>query len=174
MHHGSIAEYWAAREKAVIMDLSPLRKYEVTAPDAKALVQLCITRDVKKDLVGGIVYTAMCYEHGGMIDEGTLFRLGDTNFRWIGGNDQSGLWLRKQADERGLKVRARSSADHYCNVAVQGPSSREIPKDVIWTPLAQSTVEELQWFRFSIGRIGGFHSLFHRRQPDLIFWRAGL
>jgi glycine cleavage system T protein (aminomethyltransferase) len=28
----------------------------------------------------------MCYEHGGMIDDGTLFRLGDNNFRWIGGD----------------------------------------------------------------------------------------
>ncbi|MGB1564455.1 MAG: DUF1989 domain-containing protein [Paracoccaceae bacterium] len=167
MHHGSIAEYWAAREKAVIMDLSPLRKYEVTGPDAEALMQLCITRDVKKIPVGGIVYTAMCYEHGGMIDDGTLFRLGDTNFRWIGGNDQSGLWLRKQAEERGLNAWVRSSTDHHCNVAVQGPLSREILKDVIWTPPAQPTVEELQWFRFSIGRIGGFHG------PSVVVSRTG-
>src|SRR5690606_38433749 len=34
--HGTIAEYWACREKAVIMDLSPLRKYEITGPDAEA------------------------------------------------------------------------------------------------------------------------------------------
>lgn len=167
MHHGSIAEYWAAREKAVIMDLSPLRKYEVTGPDAEALMQLSITRDVKKIPVGGIVYTAMCYEHGGMIDDGTLFRLGDTNFRWIGGNDQSGLWLRKQAEERGLNAWVRSSTDHHCNVAVQGPLSREILKDVIWTPPAQPTVEELQWFRFSIGRIGGFHG------PSVVLSRTG-
>ena len=38
---------------------------------------------------------AMCYEHGGMIDDGTLFRLGDNNFRWIGGDDYGGIWLRE-------------------------------------------------------------------------------
>jgi glycine cleavage system T protein (aminomethyltransferase) len=155
-NHGAIAEYWAAREKAVIMDLSPLRKYEVTGPDAEDLMQLCVTRNMKKLPVGGIVYTAMCYDHGGMIDDGTVYRLGDTNFRWIGGNDQSGLWLRKQAQEHGLNVWVRNSTDHHCNVAVQGPLSRDILKQVIWTPPQQATVEELPWFRLTIGRIGGF------------------
>lgn len=166
-NHGAIAEYWAAREKAVVMDLSPLRKYEVTGPDAEALMQLCVTRDIKKLSVGGIVYTAMCYDHGGMIDDGTVFRLGDTNFRWIGGNDQSGLWLRKQAEERGMNAWVRSSTDHHCNIAVQGPLSREILKDLIWTPPAQATVEELEWFRLTIGRLGDFHG------PAVVVSRTG-
>lgn len=165
--HGAIAEYWAAREKAVVMDLSPLRKYEVTGPDAEALMQACVTRDMKKLPVGGIVYTAMCYEHGGMIDDGTVFRLGETNFRWIGGNDQSGLWLRKQAEARGLNAWVRNSTDHHCNIAVQGPLSRDILKDVIWTPPAQPTVEELGWFRLTIGRIGDFHG------PSVVVSRTG-
>ncbi|MBO6776678.1 MAG: aminomethyltransferase family protein, partial [Marinibacterium sp.] len=66
--HGSIDEYWAVREGVVIMDLSPLRKYEVTGPDAEELMQACVTRNVKKISVGQVSYTAMCYEHGGMID----------------------------------------------------------------------------------------------------------
>lgn len=165
--HGAVAEYWAAREKAVVMDLSPLRKYEVTGPDAEALMQACVTRDIKKLPVGGIVYTAMCYDHGGMIDDGTVFRLGETNFRWIGGNDQSGLWLRKQAEDRGLNAWVRSSTDHHCNIAVQGPLSRDILKDIIWTPPAQPSVEELGWFRLTIGRIGDFHG------PSVVVSRTG-
>ena len=38
-HYGTIAEYWACREKAVIMDLSPLRKYEVIGIGAEELLQ---------------------------------------------------------------------------------------------------------------------------------------
>ena len=34
-NEGPVAEYWACRERAVIMDLSPLRKFEVTGPDAR-------------------------------------------------------------------------------------------------------------------------------------------
>ncbi len=153
---GPVAEYWACRERAVIMDLSPLRKFEVTGPDAESLLQYALTRNVRKLAVGQVVYTAMCYEHGGMIDDGTLFRLGDNNFRWIGGVDYSGIWLREQAEKLGLKAWIRSSTDQLHNIAVQGPKSREILREVIWTPPAQPTLEELGWFRFTIGRIGGF------------------
>jgi len=156
-NHGAIAEYWACREKAAIMDLSPLRKYEVTGPDAEALLQRCVTRNMKKLAVGQVVYTAMCYEHGGMIDDGTVFRLGDNNFRWIGGNDEGGVWLRKQADALGLNAWVRSSTEQLCNVAVQGPLSRDILRQVMWTSPTQPSIEELGWFRFAVTRLGDFH-----------------
>ena len=153
---GSIAEYWAVREKAAIMDLSPLRKYEVTGPDAEELMQACVTRNVKKISVGQVSYTAMCYEHGGMIDDGTIYRLGDNNFRWIGGNDTSGLWLKDQASKRGLNTWVRPSTDQLHNIAVQGRHSRDILKKVFWTPPTQPSVEELPWFRLTIARIGDY------------------
>ena len=155
-NEGPVAEYWACRERAVIMDLSPLRKFEVTGPDAELLLQYALTRNVRKLAVGQVVYTAMCYEHGGMIDDGTLFRLGDNNFRWIGGVDYGGIWLREQAEKLGLKAWVRSSTDQLHNVAVQGPKSRDILREIIWTPPAQPALDELGWFRFTIGRIGGF------------------
>ncbi|RMF40885.1 MAG: DUF1989 domain-containing protein [Alphaproteobacteria bacterium] len=156
-NYGPIAEYWACREKAAVMDLSPLRKYEVTGPDAEALLQRCVTRDVKKLSQGQVVYTAMCYEHGGMIDDGTIYRLGDNNFRWIGGNDTSGLWLREQAEKLGLNAWVRSSTDQLHNIAVQGPLSREILAEVFWTPPTRPSVEELGWFRLTVARIGDVH-----------------
>ncbi len=155
-NHGSIEEYWAVREKAAIMDLSPLRKYEVTGPDAEELLQACVTRNVKKISVGQVSYTAMCYEHGGMIDDGTIYRLGDMNFRWIGGNDTSGLWLKEQAQKRGLNAWVRPSTDQLHNIAVQGRHARDILAKVIWTPPTQPTIEELPWFRLTIARIGNY------------------
>ena len=125
---GPIDEYWACREKAVVMDLSPLRKFEVTGPDSEALLQYVLTRDVKKLGVGQVVYSAMCYEHGGMIDDGTLLRLGRDNFRWIGGDDFGGTWLRQQAEKLGLKVMVRSSTDQMHNIAVQGPEEPRHPE----------------------------------------------
>lgn len=156
---GAIAEYWACREKAVVMDMSPLRKYEITGPDAEALMQLCVTRDMKKLSVGQVVYTAMCYEHGGMIDDGTVFRLADNNFRWVGGFDNSGDWLREQAEAQKLDVWVRNSTIQLANIAVQGPRSRDILQDIIWTAPAQAMVSELEWFRFSVARIGDMHGI---------------
>ena len=152
---GATGEYWACRQKAVVMDLSPLRKFEVTGPDAEALMQYTMTRDVTKLATGQVVYSAMCYEHGGMIDDGTLFRLGRDNFRWIGGDDYGGIWLREWAEKLGLKVLVRSSTDQLHNLAVQGPNSREIIKRILCTPPTQPAAEELAWFRFAVGRIGG-------------------
>ena len=155
--HGVIDEYWACRERAAIMDLSPLRKYEVLGPGAEDLMQLCVTRDMRRLSVGQVVYTAMCYEHGGMIDDGTVFRLGDNNFRWIGGNDLSGLWLREQAEKRGLDVWVKTSTEQLANIAVQGPKSREILERILWTGPTWQIIDELGWFRFSVARLHDFH-----------------
>ena len=164
---GAISEYWACRENVAIMDLSPLRKYEITGPDSKELMQLCVTRNMEKLSVGQVVYTAMCYEHGGMIDDGTVYRLGETNFRWIGGNDISGLWLREQAEKHSLNAWVRNSTDQLCNVALQGPNSREILEKLFWTAPTQPNMTELQWFRFSVARLNDFHG------PACVISRTG-
>ena len=140
-------------KKAVAIDLSPLRKYEVLGPDAEKLMQTCVTRNIRRLAVGQVVYTAMCHETGGMIDDGTVFRLGENNFRWVGGSDDSGIWLRDKAKELGLHAWVRNSTDHLHNLQIQGPKSREILKDIIWTRPDQASVEELEWFRFSIARM---------------------
>ncbi|MCF2905603.1 aminomethyltransferase family protein [Octadecabacter sp. CECT 8868] len=150
---GPIAEYHACRQDAVIMDLSPLRKFEINGPDAEALCQYVFTRNMKTLPVGGVVYTAMCYEHGGMIDDGTVFRLGRDNFRWIGGSDYGGEWIREQAEKLGLKVLVRSSTDQLHNVAVQGPKSRDLLRDLIWTAPHNPEFDQLAWFRFTPARL---------------------
>ncbi|MCY4542751.1 MAG: DUF1989 domain-containing protein, partial [Rhodobacteraceae bacterium] len=151
---GSLGEYWGCRENVAIMDLSPLRKYEITGPDAEELMQLCMTRDIRRLSDRQVVYTAMCYEHGGMIDDGTVYRLRD-NFRWVGGSDDSGLWLQKQQSERNLDAWVRNSTDQLHNVAVQGPKSRDLLSQVFWTGPTEASIEDLGWFRFSVARLGG-------------------
>jgi aminomethyltransferase len=152
-NEGAIAEYWACREHAAIMDLSPLRKFEVLGPDAESLIQVTITRDARRLSVGQVTYTAVCNEAGGMIDDATVFRLGQDNFRFVGGDDYDGVWLKEQAQARGLNVLVKPSTDQLHNVAVQGPESRAILKDVVWTPPSQPSLEELGWFRFLVGRV---------------------
>lgn len=151
--YGVINEYWACREAAAVIDLSALRKYEVTGPDAELLMQTCVTRNIRRLSPGQVVYTAMCYENGGMIDDGTVFRLAQDNFRWIGGSDESGIWLREQAAKLGLQAWVRNSTDQLHNLQIQGPKSRDILREIIWTRPDQATIDELEWFRFSVARI---------------------
>ncbi|HTP17969.1 MAG TPA: DUF1989 domain-containing protein [Solirubrobacteraceae bacterium] len=152
-NEGGIAEYWACREKVVVMDLSPLRKWEVLGPDAETLIQKAITRDARKLSVGQVVYTAMCNETGGMIDDATVFRLADNNFRFIGGDEYDGVWLREVAERNNLHVWVKPTTDQLHNLAVQGPLSRDLLKDIVWTPPTQPAMDELKWFRLLVGRI---------------------
>jgi aminomethyltransferase len=152
---GSLDEYWACREKAVVMDLSPLRKFEVLGPDAEALMQATVTRDIRRLAVGQVVYTAICNDTGGMIDDATVYRLGDDNFRFVGGDEYDGFWLREQASRLDLRAWVKPSTDQLHNLAVQGPSSRALLAPLIWTAPTQTPFEALTWFRFSVARIGG-------------------
>lgn len=164
---GPIAEYHACRDRVAAMDLSALRKFEVLGPDAEALLQLCLTRDVKKLAVGQVVYSAMCFPHGGMLDDGTLLRLGPDNFRWVCGDDRAGPWLREQAETLGLKVWVKPATAHINNLSVQGPRSRELLSRLIWTPGSQPKLDALGWFRFLVGRLDDYNG------PPLMVSRTG-
>jgi aminomethyltransferase len=155
-NEGAIAEYWACREKLAVIDLSPLRKWEVLGPDAETLIQNVVTRNVRKLAVGQVAYTALCNETGGMLDDATVFRLGADNFRFVGGDEYDGIWMRQVADRLGLKVWIKPSTDQLHNIAVQGPLSREALAEFVWTPPAQPGLDELKWFRFLVGRIGDY------------------
>ncbi|WP_065872255.1 DUF1989 domain-containing protein [Pseudomonas sp. 52 E 6] len=154
--YGVTEEYLGCRERVAVMDLTALRKFEIIGPDAEALLQYCLTRDVRRLAVGQVVYSAMCHAHGGMLDDGTLLRLAPDNFRWICGEDYAGVWLREQAQKLGMKVWVKSASEHIHNLAVQGPLSRELLKQMVWTPPTQPSVETLGWFRFLVGRLDGF------------------
>lgn len=153
--NGPIDEYWACRERAVMIDLSALRKFEITGPDAEALLQLATTRNIRKLAVGQIVYTALCYEHGGMIDDGTVFRLCQNNFRLVCGDDYCGVWLRELAAKHNLRVWVKSSTDQLHNLSVQGPKSRDILREIVVTPPGNASMDELKWFRLTVGKIDG-------------------
>jgi aminomethyltransferase len=158
-NEGAIAEYWACREKVAVMDLSPLRKWEILGPDAEALVQKAITRDARRLSVGQVTYTAVCNETGGMIDDATVYRLGQDNFRFVGGDEYDGVWLKELADRDELKVFVKPSTEQLHNVAVQGPASRDLLQAIVWTPPSQTALEDLRWFRLTVGRIGTYDGI---------------
>ncbi|MCX9192301.1 aminomethyltransferase [Carbonactinospora thermoautotrophica] len=159
-NYGAIEEYWACRERVAVMDLSPLRKFEVLGPDAEELLQATVTRNIRKLAEGQVVYTAVCNETGGMLDDATVFRLGCDRFRFVCGDEYTGIWLRDQAKRRGLdRVWVKDSTDQLHNIAVQGPASRDLLREIIWTPPTQPAFADLTWFRFAIGRIGDHNGL---------------
>ncbi|HKF61943.1 MAG TPA: DUF1989 domain-containing protein [Dongiaceae bacterium] len=158
-NHGAVDEYYACREGVVATDLSPLRKFEVLGPDAETLMQIACTRNMRRLAEGQAAYTALCYENGGMLDDAVAFRMGADRYRLVSGDEFTGKWLRDQAAARGLKAWVKSSTDQLCNIAVQGPKSRDLLKGIVWTPPARPSLTEIQWFHFTIGRIGDHNGI---------------
>ncbi len=130
-NYGDHAEYWALRERAVLIDLSALRKFEVGGADAGALLQFAFSRDVSKLAVGQSAYGCLLNPHGGIIDDGLVFRLSDTAYRYIGNCDTNGEWLQRVAQQHGFQVAIESSSDYLHNLAIQGSLSREILRSLV-------------------------------------------
>jgi aminomethyltransferase len=116
-------EYNAIREAAALIDVSPLYKYRVRGPDAALLVDRVITRDATTLPVGRVVYTPWCDEHGKVIDDGTVHRLADDDFRWTAADPQF-RWLTLNA--AGLDVTIEDETETVAAIALQGPFSREV------------------------------------------------
>ena len=164
---GAVEEYWACKRSATLQDMSGLRKYDVVGPDAQALLQHCLTRDVSKLAVHRGFYGLICDRRGSVLDDGTLFRLEDTAFRWCCGSENSGLHLREQAEALGLNARVLSPGGRMPNLALQGPKSRDILREVVFTQPTRPSLDNLKWFGFTIAR------LHDRDGPAFMLCRSG-
>jgi aminomethyltransferase len=140
-------EYNAIRNAAALIDVSPLFKYLVTGKDAPRFVDRLITRDVAKMGVGQVFYTPWCDEHGKVIDDGTVSRLGDTRFRWTAA-DPSLRWFRQNA--AGLDVHVEDISEELAALALQGPTSARLLRAV-----SDADIDRLKYFRVTSGTIGG-------------------
>ncbi len=124
-------EYFAVRNAAGLLDVTPLYKYEVSGPDALRLVNRVMTRDVAKCRVGQVMYSPWCDEHGKVIDDGTIARLGATHFR-ITAADPSLRWF--QDVGYGTDAEVRDASTSLAALALQGPSSRAILQEIFQMP----------------------------------------
>jgi aminomethyltransferase len=116
-------EYTAIREAAALIDVSPLYKYRLAGPDTMRLVDRVITRDATKLAVGQVAYTPWCDEHGKVIDDGTVHRIGESEVLWTAADPQF-RWLTLNA--RGLDVRIEDVSEAIAAIALQGPLSRDV------------------------------------------------
>jgi glycine cleavage system T protein (aminomethyltransferase) len=140
-------EYAAIRNAAALIDVSPLHKYMLTGPDAARLLDRMITRDMNKCSVGQVYYTPWCDAAGKVIDDGTVSRLADATFR-LTSADSSLRWLHMNAV--GMKVDIEDVSERVGTLALQGPLSREILRQ-----LSPADFMKLKYFRVVETTVGG-------------------
>jgi aminomethyltransferase len=74
-------EYFAIRNATTLYDLTPMVKYRIAGPSALPFLNRLVTRDISKLKVGRVAYCVWCNDAGHLIDDGTVFRLGENEYR---------------------------------------------------------------------------------------------
>jgi len=145
MHHEH--EYNAIRNSAALIDITPLFKYRVTGHDATRFVNRVISRDINKVAVDQVIYCCWCDPEGKVIDDGTITRLGENEYRWTAA-DPSLRWFQQNA--LGLEVDIEDISEQTAALALQGPTSGKLLHAV-----AEANVANLKYFRVTHGKIAG-------------------
>ncbi|MBV6523054.1 MAG: Aminomethyltransferase [Gemmatimonadaceae bacterium] len=140
-------EYFAIRNSAALLDVSPLFKYHIAGRDAARLLDRVVTRDVGRTQVGQVLYTPWCDARGKVIDDGTVARLAEHSFR-LTSAEPNLRWLGDNA--RRLDVRIEDVSDRTAALALQGPSARVILERAVERDLAA-----VQYFRLTTGQVRG-------------------
>lgn len=140
-------EYFAFRQSAGLIDVSPLFKYEVRGRDAAAYLSRVTVKDLRKLKVGRVTYVCWCDDDGKVVDDGTVARLDEDAFR-LTAAEPSLSWL--DSLSRGYRVTLEDSTDRIGALALQGPESAHILSSAAGTDMSA-----LRFFGITRGRLGG-------------------
>lgn len=116
-------EYFAVRNTATLFDLSPMMKYRIAGRDAERYLNRLMTRDVRKLKPGRVGYAIWCDDDGHVLDDGTLFRFADRQFR-LCSQERQLVWLIDSA--AGFDVEIEDVTEKIAALALQGPTSAAI------------------------------------------------
>jgi len=109
-------------------DVSTLAKFELSGPDAAALLERICATSVGKLAVGRGRYTFMLREDGLVFDDGTVWRLDENRYLLTsstGGADRMATVLSyvRQVLFPQLRVSVVNVQEHYAGIAVAGPQA---------------------------------------------------
>ncbi|RME55669.1 MAG: aminomethyl transferase family protein, partial [Deltaproteobacteria bacterium] len=142
-------EYYAIRNAAALIDISPLYKYAIRGPDAAALLDRIVTRDIGRCKVGRVRYTPWCDEAGKVLDDGTVARLAPDHFR-VTAADPNFRYFEDCA--YGFDAEVEDISEQLAALALQGPRSRAILEEVVHGV----AFHRLPFFHLAEGTIGAY------------------
>ena len=140
-------EYWAVRNAAALIDVSPLFKYEIAGADAQRLLDRVMTRDFSKCRTGRVMYTSWCNEEGQLLQDGNVQRLARGRFL-VSAAEPCLRWFEDCAV--GLDVDVRDVSEEIGVLALQGPRARAIAE----AATAGIDFGEMRYFDLAAGEIG--------------------
>jgi len=140
-------EYFAFRNATGMLDVSPLKKYQIDGADSARFLAYVMSRDIAELAVGRVAYTCVCDDSGKLIDDGTVARRDDNSYRVTSASPLL-WWLMRHA--RGFRVEVTDTSDDTAALALQGPTSRDV-----LAAACQSELDGVPFFGLTTTDIGG-------------------
>ncbi len=148
------SEYYAIRHAAGLIDITPLFKYQITGTDAAAFLSRIMARNIQKVKAGQAVYCCWCNDYGKVIDDGTVFHLDGDRFR-VHTAEPMLAWF--DQFKRGFNIAVEDITETIAAVAIQGPTSRNILKQ-----LTDVDMDALAYYRVTPAKLDGLDTYISR------------
>ncbi|MBO8129313.1 MAG: glycine cleavage system aminomethyltransferase GcvT [Peptococcaceae bacterium] len=156
-YSGIIDEHKTVRTAAGLFDVSHMGEIFITGEKALEAVQLLITNDAAKVDVNQALYSPMCYEDGGVVDDLLVYKFSDRQFMLVvnAANREKDLqWMRERV---GSLAEVEDRSGETSLLALQGPLAQTILQKL--TPVDLDT---LKYFWFTEGRVNGIDCVISR------------
>ncbi|MFF5500429.1 glycine cleavage system aminomethyltransferase GcvT [Streptomyces roseolus] len=159
-------EHNAVRTKAGLFDLSHMGEITVTGPQAVDLLDYALVGNMSTIGPGRARYTMICQEDGGILDDLIVYRLGETEtgspeYMVVANasNAQTVLdaLVARSRHNGGFDAEVRDDRDAYALLAVQGPESPGILKQ-----LTDADLDGLKYYAGLPGTVAGVPALIAR------------
>ena len=151
-------EHRAVRTAAGLFDVSHMGEILVHGREARSWLQQLVTNDVERLSPGKALYTVMCYEDGGAVDDLIIYQVGDEEYLLCvnaSNCDKDFEWMTGQAV--GFDCILDNVSDRFGQLALQGPAALEIFKNASGEDLSA-----LPRFHFLQGTFLGTQALVSR------------
>ncbi len=138
-YSGIIDEHHAVRQAAGLFDVSHMGEVFVRGPQAFEFVQRLVTNDAAKLYDGKAMYTVMCREHGGAVDDLLVYRFAEDDYLLVinASNIEKDLaHIREQHAASGFDCSIEDVSDDMALLAIQGPKAIDIVAEVSGLPVA--------------------------------------
>ncbi|MBC7959498.1 MAG: glycine cleavage system aminomethyltransferase GcvT, partial [Vallitaleaceae bacterium] len=123
---GIVTEHMAVRTKAGLFDVSHMGEVLLSGPSALANVQMLVTNDCEKMVVGQVKYTPMCNEAGGVVDDLMVYKLDQERYLLVinaANRHKDVAWIKAHLFG---DVVCEDISDATAQIALQGPKALEI------------------------------------------------
>lgn len=132
--NGILAEHSAVRKHAGLFDVSHMGEISVEGLDAAAFLDQLVTNRVLGAEPGRCIYTAMCREDGGTVDDLLIYVLEPDYFILVvnaANTDKDFDWIVSRLKDSNLNAAVENVSSEWAQLALQGPDSVNILKPLI-------------------------------------------